>query len=71
MAQHPITSYRHLHGLSLAAFAAPLGASKGMVSKWERGLTLPARRYRDRIAATYGLRLVPSDSVPSINKGRP
>ena len=36
-------------GLTLTALAAGLGASKSMVSKWERNQTVPRRRYIHKI----------------------
>ena len=46
---HPLTHYRNLNTLSMEAFADAVGASKGMVSKWERWLSRPNERYMQRI----------------------
>ena len=46
--EHPLTKYRTDHALTLEAFAAKIGASKGMVSKWENG-TIPRPVYMQLI----------------------
>lgn len=58
---HPLTDYRNLHSLSMEAFAAAIGASKGMVSKWERWIARPNERYMQLIfEATQGS-ITPND----------
>ena len=55
MPKHPLTLYRERHGLTLEAFAARVGATKGMVSKWERRVAEPRPKYRAAIVeATSG-----------------
>lgn len=39
--EHPLTTYRRDKSLTQEAFGVLVGASKGMVSKWEAGGVLP------------------------------
>jgi len=39
--EHALTRYRKDTGLTLEAFAARIGASKGTISKWENGKAIP------------------------------
>lgn len=45
---------RSLKGWSQADLAAKIGSSFEMVSRWERGVTLPSPYYRERLAAVLG-----------------
>lgn len=43
---------RSLHGWSQAELAERVGTSFEMVSRWERGITIPSPYYRERLCAT-------------------
>ena len=58
---HPLTNYRNLNVLSMEAFADSVGASKGMVSKWERWLARPNERYMQLIFEVTGGTITPND----------
>ncbi|GAC1462111.1 MAG: hypothetical protein PVS3B3_17470 [Ktedonobacteraceae bacterium] len=45
---------RSLCGWSQAELAARIGTSFEMVSRWERGITVPSSYYRERLCATLG-----------------
>jgi peptide/nickel transport system substrate-binding protein len=45
---------RSLKGWSQADLAAKIGSSFEMVSRWERGVTLPSPYYRERLSAVLG-----------------
>jgi peptide/nickel transport system substrate-binding protein len=47
---------RSLKGWSQADLAAKIGSSFEMVSRWERGVTLPSPYYRERLSAVLGKR---------------
>lgn len=47
--EHPLTKYRRENGLTQEAFGALVGASKGMISKWEAGHVLPRPVFIARI----------------------
>lgn len=47
--RHPLTQLRESRGQTLEAFAAEIGASKGMVWKWENGVAIPRPTYMNRI----------------------
>lgn len=51
---HALTSYRKEHQLTVDAFAARIGASKSMVSKWENGKAVPRPAYMQKIIAETG-----------------
>ncbi|CAN5477971.1 hypothetical protein BH10PSE7_BH10PSE7_15180 [soil metagenome] len=59
---HPLTIFREAHDLTLEQFAAQIGASKGMVWKWENG-TIPRRRHAERILKATGGAVTPTDFV--------
>lgn len=48
---HPLTLYRKKHQLTLEAFGLRIGATKGMISKWEAGKTMPRARIMGLIVA--------------------
>lgn len=52
--KHPIAHYRAEKRLTLEAFGALVGATKGMVSKWEAGKALPRPLYMSRIVDVTG-----------------
>lgn len=54
MSRHPLTLYRERHQLTLEAFAALVGATKGMVWKWENRVAEPRARYRQAIVDATG-----------------
>jgi transcriptional regulator with XRE-family HTH domain len=58
--EHALTRYRQANNLNLAAFAAKIGASKGMVWKWERG-TLPRKPWMEKICAETDGAVSPND----------
>lgn len=41
--EHPLTTYRKNHDLTLQALAEVFGVTKGMLSKWESCKALPRR----------------------------
>ena len=45
---------RSLKGWSQAALAEQIGTSFEMVSRWERGVTVPSIYYRERLCAVLG-----------------
>lgn len=69
MSTHPLTRYRNANGLTLDAFAALIGASKGSVSKWERGLAEPRPKYRRLIADVTNGQVAPADLLVSTKVG--
>lgn len=61
--KHPLTAYREKHELTLAEFGNRVGATKGMVWKWERGTAMPRPKYAEAIfKATHGT-VTPNDFV--------
>jgi len=46
---HPLTEYRRRHELTLEALGSMIGATKGMISKWESGTVLPRAKFMERI----------------------
>lgn len=54
MCRHPLSLYRERHQLTLEAFAARIGATKGMVWKWENRVAEPRSRYRQAIVDATG-----------------
>lgn len=54
MCRHPLTLYRERHQLTFEAFAALVGATKGMVWKWENRVAEPRARYRQAIVDATG-----------------
>lgn len=57
--QHVLTRYRQDNSLSLEAFGSLVGASKGMVHKWENGV-IPRRKYMDAIHVATDGKVTPS-----------
>ncbi|QTQ84586.1 helix-turn-helix transcriptional regulator [Agrobacterium tumefaciens] len=54
--EHPITTYRRNNFLTQAAFGRLVGATKGMVSRWEASLILPRPDFIEKIEnVTNGL----------------
>lgn len=49
--EHALTKYRKRRGMTLDAFGALVGATKGMISKWETGKAVPRRHFIERIVA--------------------
>jgi transcriptional regulator with XRE-family HTH domain len=47
-----LLAFRRERGLSQAAFARLLGVDPGTVSRWERSIRIPTRRYARRAEAT-------------------
>src|SRR5215467_16113835 len=45
---------RSLKGWSQADLAAKIGTSFEMISRWERGVTVPSPYYRERLCAALG-----------------
>lgn len=59
--KHALTTYREDNGkLSLEAFAALIGAHKGMVYKWENG-AIPRRAYMEKIQEVTGGKVTAAD----------
>ena len=52
--EHPLTKYRRDNGLTQEALGALIGASKGMVSKWEAGAVIPRPAFIAKIEAVTG-----------------
>lgn len=52
--EHPLTKYRRDNGLTQEALGALIGASKGMVSKWEAGAVIPRPVFIAKIEAVTG-----------------
>ena len=46
---HALTKYREDNELTLEAFSKLVGASKGMVWKWENDKAIPSKEYMARI----------------------
>lgn len=46
---HPLTKFREARKQTLEAFATDIGASKGMVWKWENGKAIPRPEYMRKI----------------------
>lgn len=46
---HPLRTYRHRHGITLAAVAAQLDVVPSTVSRWENGVRVPPIRMMRRI----------------------
>lgn len=46
---HPLTQFREARKQTLEALAIDLGASKGMVWKWENGKAIPRPEYMRKI----------------------
>lgn len=59
--KHPLTNFRAVNKLSMEAFADAIGATKSMVSKWERWLSKPNDRYMQRIFDFTSGAIVPND----------
>ncbi len=57
---HALTKYRVSNELTLQAFAGRIGASKGMVWKWENG-ALPRKPYMEKIYAETNGIVTPND----------
>lgn len=47
---HALTKFRQENNLTLDALGERIGATKGMVSKWEAGKAFPRRRFIAKIA---------------------
>lgn len=60
---HPLTAYRASQGLTMEAFAALIGATKGAVSKWEQRLAEPRATYRQKIFEVTDGKVIPADLV--------
>lgn len=58
---HPLSQFRAINALSMEAFAEAIGATKSMVSKWERWISKPNDRYMQRIFDYTGGAIVPND----------
>jgi len=58
---HPLTLFREARKQTLEAFAADLGASKGMVWKWENGKAIPRPEYMRKIMDLSEGRVSPND----------
>ena len=58
---HPLTQFRADHALSMEALAVAIGASKSMVSKWERWLARPSERYMQLICDYTSGAITPND----------
>lgn len=58
---HALTSYRNSEDLTLEAFAGKIGASKGMVWKWENGQAIPRPPYMQKIVEETGGKVTPND----------
>lgn len=61
--EHPITVYRHAQKLTQDAFGGLVGATKGMVSKWEARQVLPRAHYIVRIEDATDMQVSASDLV--------
>ena len=51
---HPLTTYREKHCLTQQEFGSRIGATKGMVSKWEAGRSLPRAHFLRKIEDVSG-----------------
>ncbi len=47
---HALTKFRQENDLTLDALGERIGATKGMISKWEAGKAFPRRRFIAKIA---------------------
>ncbi|NSZ16344.1 helix-turn-helix domain-containing protein [Agrobacterium vitis] len=61
--EHPIAKYRREKNLTQDAFGELVGATKGMVSKWEAGRILPRPHSIVRIEDVTGMSVSASDIV--------
>lgn len=59
---HPLRRYRKRHKMTQEQMASALGATKSLVSKWERG-AVPRRQYCERILALTVGEVTPSHFV--------
>jgi len=51
---HALTKFRETRKQTLEAFAKEIGASKGMVWKWENGAAIPHPKYMRKIIDLSG-----------------
>lgn len=69
--EHALTKYRKQRNLSMEAFGQRVAASKSMVSKWERGVSLPRRDAMRRISDVTDGEVTPGDFVNGYVLGQP
>lgn len=62
-----LTLYRRDNNLTLEAVGLAVGASKGMVSKWENGQAMPRRKYIERLHEFTGGK-VSADSFIAVHE---
>ena len=61
--EHPLTRYRHRHGLSLDALAARVGTTKATLSRIESGKGNPSVGLMQRVIQASGGELDANDFV--------
>ena len=74
---HPLTTFREKRGETLEVFAQSLGASKGMLWKWENGKAIPRPEYMRKIidlskgaaVMAFSLKVSPEAAVLPWNPG--
>lgn len=65
--EHPITRYRQRNDLTQHAFGCLVGATKGMVSKWEAYKVLPRPIFMEKIEDVTNLEITASELVRAFN----
>lgn len=68
---HKLTLYRKTHDLTLEAFGARIGATKGMVSKWESGRATPRRHFLALIESATGGEVTAIDFFSGVARPQP
>ncbi|MVB04190.1 helix-turn-helix domain-containing protein [Agrobacterium vitis] len=66
--EHPIAKYRREKNLTQDAFGQLVGATKGMVSKWEAGRILPRPQFIEQIEDATRNAISASDLIRVFNQ---